>query len=80
MLHSKIQKIVSINECVNIMSNLNQTGDLNANFQHIYESLIFEDIKTTSGNFSPSLKADLQRKIAAQLYYSNNSGEMFVYS
>ncbi len=62
------------------MSNLNKTGDLNANFQHTYESLIFEDIKTTSGNFSPSLKADLQRKIAAQLYYSTNSGEMFVYS
>lgn len=61
------------------MSNLNQTNDLNANFQHIFESLIFEDIKNTNGNINPSLKADIQRKIAAQLYFSSNSGEMFVY-
>ncbi len=61
------------------MSNLNQTSELNANFQHIFESLMFEDIKTTSGNFNPSQKADIQRKIAAQLYYSTNSGDMYAY-
>ncbi|EFX75995.1 hypothetical protein DAPPUDRAFT_322816 [Daphnia pulex] len=58
------------------MSNLNQTSELNANFQHIFESLMFEDIKTTSGNLNPSQKADIQRKIAAQLYYSTNSGDI----
>jgi hypothetical protein len=40
---------------------------------------MFEDIKTTSGIFNPSEKADIQRKIAAQLYYSTNSGDMYVY-
>ena len=56
------------------MANSNES---NTNFQHIFESLMFEDIKSSNSNYSPSVKADIQRKISAQLYYAANSGKMY---
>ena len=38
---------------------------------------MFEDIKSSNSNYSPSVKADIQRKISAQLYYAANSGKMY---
>ena len=45
-------------------------GDSNTCFQHLYESLFFEDIKGCESNVSSSSRAQTQRKIIAQLYYS----------
>ncbi|KAI9558589.1 hypothetical protein GHT06_015377 [Daphnia sinensis] len=56
------------------MSSQSPIDELNANFQHICESLVFEDIKTSNGKTSPSLRADIQRKTLSQLYYASNSG------
>ena len=44
--------------------------DSNAHFQHLYESLVFEDIQNCDNSASSSLAAQTQRKIIAQLYYS----------
>ncbi len=59
------------------MDNLTDDSSV-INFQHIFESLMFEDIKSSKTHCSPSLKADIQRKILAQLYYSANSGKAYV--
>lgn len=61
------------------MASQSQTDELNANFQHVFESLVFEDIKATNGKSSPSIRADVQRRTLAQLYYASNSRKMFVY-
>lgn len=39
-------------------------------FQQAYETLVFEEIRTSNITATPSLKADIQRRIAAQLYYA----------
>ncbi|XP_057369080.1 fidgetin-like protein 1 isoform X2 [Daphnia carinata] len=56
------------------MASQSPTDELNANFQHVFESLVFEDIKASNGKTSLSLRADIQRKILSQLYYVSNSG------
>lgn len=55
------------------MASQSPIDELNVNFQHVFESLVFEDIIASNCKTSPSLRADIQRKTLSQLYYASNS-------
>lgn len=61
------------------MASQSPIDELNVNFQHVFESLVFENIRASNCKTSPSLRADIQRKTLSQLYYASNSRTMLVH-
>ena len=49
-------------------------NNLSENFQSVYESLVLQELEALRNKSStPSSKAEIQRKILAQLYFAANS-------